>query len=70
MCGGCSSDNNQANMTFQIWGARMISPGVAAGVAWVFCVGLTIWTAVVDRDRDRDGGDGDGGGGGDDGVTH
>jgi hypothetical protein len=33
MCGGCSSDNNQRNMTFQIQGVGMISLGVAVGVA-------------------------------------
>jgi hypothetical protein len=33
MCGGCSSDNNQMNMTFQVLGAGMISLSVAAGVA-------------------------------------
>jgi hypothetical protein len=32
MCGGCSSDNNQMNMTFQSWRAGMISLGVVAGV--------------------------------------
>jgi hypothetical protein len=42
MCGGCSSDNNQTNMTFQSWGVGMISLGVAAGVARVFHVGLMI----------------------------
>jgi hypothetical protein len=41
MGGGCSSDNNQTNMTFQIWGgAGMISLGVAVEVAWVFYVGF------------------------------
>jgi hypothetical protein len=72
MCGGCSSDNNQTNMTFQIWGVGMSSLGVAAGVAWVFHVGLTIWMVAVAVDRDRDGDrdrdwDRDGNGGGDDG---
>jgi hypothetical protein len=33
MCWGCSSDNNQMNMTFQVLGAGMISLSVAAGVA-------------------------------------
>jgi hypothetical protein len=33
MCGGCSSDNNQTNMTFQVLGAGMSSLDVAAGVA-------------------------------------
>jgi hypothetical protein len=33
MCGGCSSDNNQINMTFQVLGAGMISLDVAVGVA-------------------------------------
>jgi hypothetical protein len=33
MCGGCSSDNNQMNMTFEVLGAAMISLGVVAGVA-------------------------------------
>jgi hypothetical protein len=32
MCGGCSSDNNQMNMTFQVLGVGMISLGVAVGV--------------------------------------
>jgi hypothetical protein len=40
MCGGCSSDNHQTNMTFQVLGAGMISLGVAAGVACVFRVGF------------------------------
>jgi hypothetical protein len=42
MYGGCSSDNNQTNMTFQDVVAGMSSLGVAAGVACIFCVGLTI----------------------------
>jgi hypothetical protein len=33
MCGGCSSDNNQTNMTFQDVVVGMSSLGVAAGVA-------------------------------------
>jgi hypothetical protein len=63
MCGGCSSDNNQTNVTFQVWGAGMISLGVAAGNTFVFRVGFDdFWMAAVVVDRD---GDGDGGGGGD-----
>jgi hypothetical protein len=48
------------NMTFQSWGAGVISLSVAAGVACVFRVELMIWmeAVVVDRDRDRDGGSG------------
>jgi hypothetical protein len=42
MCGGCSSDNNQMNMTFQVLGAGMSSLSVVAGVACVFRAGLTI----------------------------
>jgi hypothetical protein len=42
MCGGCSSDNNQTNMTVQSWGVGVISLSVAAGVACVFRVGLMI----------------------------
>jgi hypothetical protein len=42
MCGGCSSDDNQTNMTFQVLEAGMSSLSVAAGVACVFCAGLTI----------------------------
>jgi hypothetical protein len=30
MCGGCSSDNNQTNMTFQSWGVGVISLSVVA----------------------------------------
>jgi hypothetical protein len=59
MCGGCSSDNNQTNMTFQVLGVGMSSPSVAAGVAWVFRVGLMI------LDGGSSDGDGDGGGGDD-----
>jgi hypothetical protein len=33
MCGGCSSDNNQMNMTFQDLVVGMSFLGVAAGVA-------------------------------------
>jgi hypothetical protein len=57
MCGGCSSDDNQTNMTFQVLGAGMISLGVAAGVACVFHAGLMILTAavVVDGGGDRGG---------------
>jgi hypothetical protein len=32
MCGGCSSDNNQMHMTFQSWGAGVISLSVAVGL--------------------------------------
>jgi hypothetical protein len=42
MCRGCSSDNNQTNMTFQVLGAGMSSLSVAAGVAQVFRAGLMI----------------------------
>jgi hypothetical protein len=38
MCGGCSSDNNQMNMTFQVLGAGMISLSVAAGAVHFPCV--------------------------------
>jgi hypothetical protein len=55
MCGGCSSDNNQTNMTFQVLGVGMISLGVAAGVVCIFCAGLMILTAAVVVDGDRDG---------------
>jgi hypothetical protein len=60
MCEGCSSDNNQTNMTFQVLWAGMISLSVAAGVTCIFHVRLMIWTAAVAVDGD---GDGDGGGG-------
>jgi hypothetical protein len=40
MCGGCSSDNNQTNLTFQVRGVGRISLGVAAGNAFVFQVGF------------------------------
>jgi hypothetical protein len=64
MCRGCSSDNNQTNMTFQVLGAGMISLGVAVGVACVFHAGLMILTTAVAVDRDRDrGGSGDNGDG-------
>jgi hypothetical protein len=64
MCGGCSSDNNQTNMTFQSWGVGVISLSVAAGVVYVFCAGLMIWMVAVDGDGDGDrGGSGDGGNG-------
>jgi hypothetical protein len=33
MCRGCSSDNNQMNMTFQDLVAGMSSLGIVAGVA-------------------------------------
>jgi hypothetical protein len=59
MCGGCSSDSNQTNMTFQVLGAGMISLGVAAGVACVFHVGLVILMAAVVVDGDGGGGDGE-----------
>jgi hypothetical protein len=42
MCRGCSSDNNQTNMTFQDVVAGMSSLGVAAGVACVVRAGLMI----------------------------
>jgi hypothetical protein len=42
MCGGCSSDNNQMDMTFQSRGVGVISPSVAVGVVCVFHVGLLI----------------------------
>jgi hypothetical protein len=42
MCGGCSSDNNQTNMTFQDVVAGMSSLGVAVGVVCVFRAGLAI----------------------------
>jgi hypothetical protein len=42
MCRGCSSDNNQMNMTFQVLGAGMSSLSVAVGVVRVFCPGLMI----------------------------
>jgi hypothetical protein len=66
MCGGCSSDNNQTNMTFQVLGAGIISLSVVPGVTCIFHVGLMIWTAAVavDRDRDRDRGSGRDGGNG------
>jgi hypothetical protein len=54
MSGGCSSDNNQTNMTFQVLGTGMISLGVAAGVACVFRAGLMILTAAVAVDGDGD----------------
>jgi hypothetical protein len=53
MCGGCSSDNSQTNMTFQIWGVGMISLGVAAGVVWVFCVGLMILGGSGDDENNK-----------------
>jgi hypothetical protein len=56
MCRGCRSDNNQTNITFQIWGAGIIPLGVVAVVVWVFCVGLMIWMVAVVVKR---GGDGD-----------
>jgi hypothetical protein len=52
MCGGCSSDDNQTNMTFQVLGVEMISLSVVAGVAYVFHVGLMIWMAAVAVDGD------------------
>jgi hypothetical protein len=33
MCEGYSSDNNQTNLTFQVWGMGMISLGVVVGNA-------------------------------------
>jgi hypothetical protein len=56
MCGGCSSDNNQTNVTFHVLGAGMISLGVVAGVACIFRAGLMISTVAVAVDRDGDGG--------------
>jgi hypothetical protein len=40
MCGGCSSDDHQMNMTFQVLGAGMISLGVAAGGHVCFPCGI------------------------------
>jgi hypothetical protein len=54
MCRGCSSNNNQMNMIFQVLGAGMISLSVVAGVACVFRVGLMIWMAAVAVDSDSD----------------
>jgi hypothetical protein len=59
MCGGCSSDNNQTYMTFQVLGAGMISLGVAVGVTCVFHAGLMILTVAVVVDGDGGGGDGE-----------
>jgi hypothetical protein len=37
MCGGCSSDNNQTNMTFQVLGAGMIFLSVEMSAGCVPC---------------------------------
>jgi hypothetical protein len=57
MCGGCSSDNNQTNMTFQVLEVGMIPLGVVTGFVCVFHVVLMILTAAVVVDGDRDSGD-------------
>jgi hypothetical protein len=40
MCGGCSSDNNQMDMTFQSWGVGVIFLSIAAGGCMCFLCGI------------------------------